>query len=664
MHKSKENVIAVIIICAAVFLVYLNCLPNNFMFDDNHMIVKNNYIKQFKYVPLFFKGEITSEPIVKGMYRPLLMMTYSLDYFFSGLKPYGYHIINILIHFLNACLLYFFLKLFFNKLSFWVRLGLTLLFCVHPINTETVLYISSRSDLLCSFFMLSSFFAYIISFKDKQRVFLYLASVGLYSLALFTKEIALAMVGLICAYEFIYSSPKSWRKIVPRVLPFILIAFGYLLLRRSVFGGMLAVKDVTLFIRPFSANILIQSAVSFYYIYLFFFPFNICIDHFFPVISGFSNPLYTGSLIAVLILIVFSLSAKKRVPAVVRFSCLWYFISLSPKFYARLNFISAEHQAYFAYFSLYFIIAFILSKISVKKVYLRMVFIFIFSLFCLLTFIRTFQWRNEYMLWQATVKVNPRSSLAHAGLGKFFLEKGVFEQAKTHLLVAAESNIESIRITSLVNLAGLYALEGNPEKGLDILNANNGYLFKKHVIGYHKALGVIYLKMGKKEEARKVWERAIKIHPKNAVVKSMVGWWYMDNLSDKNKAREYFEAALRDNPDSALTHFGLGQSLEDRDVNRALGEYHKAIKLAPDMWEVHYRLGTIYAKELLDTRAEYYFKKAIELNPQFAPAYYNLSIFYLSLAQPDYSQSRKYFNKARELGYIIDEEIEQILDNN
>ena len=82
------------------------------------------------------------------------------------------------------------------------------------------------------------------------------------------------------------------------------------------------------------------------------------------------------------------------------------------------------------------------------------------------------------------------------------------------------------------------------------------------------------------------------------------------------------------------------------------------------MWEAYYRLGTIYAKELSSVEAEYYFKKAIELNPRFAPAYYNLSVFYLSLTQPDYTSARKYFNKAKKLGYAIDKEVEDILRDN
>ncbi|MBU1366402.1 MAG: hypothetical protein KJ711_01135, partial [Candidatus Omnitrophica bacterium] len=71
------------------------------------MIVENVFIKSAKYFSEFFKGFVTSYPIPKGMCRPLLMLTFGFNYLQGGLSPVGYHIVNILFHFLNACLLYF-----------------------------------------------------------------------------------------------------------------------------------------------------------------------------------------------------------------------------------------------------------------------------------------------------------------------------------------------------------------------------------------------------------------------------------------------------------------------------------------------------------------------------------------------------------------------------
>ncbi|MFH1767710.1 MAG: hypothetical protein ABH858_00930, partial [Candidatus Omnitrophota bacterium] len=93
-ENTKQILLAAILLFLAIAFSYLNSLPNAFVFDDNHMIVANRYIKDFKFLPEFFKERISSEPIAKGMYRPLLMITFSLNYFIGGLKPHAYHLVN------------------------------------------------------------------------------------------------------------------------------------------------------------------------------------------------------------------------------------------------------------------------------------------------------------------------------------------------------------------------------------------------------------------------------------------------------------------------------------------------------------------------------------------------------------------------------------------
>ncbi|MFH1338542.1 MAG: tetratricopeptide repeat protein [Candidatus Omnitrophota bacterium] len=672
MNEKNKDLIAVLLMCLLIFSAYLNTLANSFIFDDRHMILNNNYIKDIKHIPLFFKGKITSDPIVKGMYRPILMLTLTFNYLTGGLNPHGYHLINILIHFLNAVFLYLFLKLFLKDLSFSLRLGITLIFCLHPVNTEAVTYISSRSDLLCSFFILSGLYAYIQSrFRDSslRGQSLYLLSLGLYALALLTKETGLVFLGLIFAYEIVYKKVnlKDTKRVFFRLLPFFLITVAYLILIwfifGSVFGLFAKVKPQVPPVRTYSANILTQAAVSFFYLYLFFYPFNFCIDHNFPIINNFTNPLGSSSLVLIIALVVVCLFLRKRIISIIGFSCLWYFICLTPKFYARLNLVAAEHQAYLAYFALYFLSGLLLIKWKIKRIYLRQLFFFILGLFFLLTLIRNFQWRNEYLLWKFTLKANPDSALAKGSLGLYLINRGFIAEGEEYLRQAAASSRDIVRKPTLFNLAAYYALVKNqPQTGLDILDQNKDYLEKRRDgVSYLKTLAIIYLKMGEVEKAKQAWERLINIHPESSEIKSNLGWLYLDNFSDKLKAKEYFQAAIKDNPDLALAHLGLGVILEDEDLKQAIAEYKKTIKLAPEDPKAYYNLGLLYAQKLLSPEAERYFKKTIELSPNFAPAYYNLCVFYLSLPEPDFERAQEYFDKASQLGHKTDSEIEDML---
>ena len=92
------------------FLVYSNSFHIPFYFDDQHMILKNPFIRSFKFIPFFFKGFVTGYNFPQGMCRPLLMITFSLNYFFGKLNPVGYHLINLIFHILCGILLFLILK--------------------------------------------------------------------------------------------------------------------------------------------------------------------------------------------------------------------------------------------------------------------------------------------------------------------------------------------------------------------------------------------------------------------------------------------------------------------------------------------------------------------------------------------------------------------------
>ena len=668
MDKNQNSLPAVVVILAVVGLTYFNSLSNPFIFDDKHTIVENNYIKHRETLLNLFTDKLTSLPIAKGMWRPLLMLSFAFNYFIGGLSPHSYHLINILLHFLNAVLLYLLLGTFLKELSLGKRLGLTLIFCLHPINTEAVTYISSRSVTMCGFFILSGFYCYIRWRQDKKTRF-YILSLVSYTFALMTKEIALILPMLIITYEFIYNKNfwKERREIVLGFLPFLLITFGYIFMIKLIFNevfGLFAKAKSSLAIRPYSSNILTQGAVSFFYLYLFFYPFNLCVDHNFPIILSLKNPLGAIPLALIIILIFTAIGLRRRL-SLVALSISWYFICLLPQFYGRLNLVAAEHHPYLAYFAVYFIIGYVLLKWEPKKEVLRLLFIFILGLFLTLTLLRNFQWNNEYVLWKAELKANPGSEIAKGVLGLYLVNKGFDSEGEEYLKQAINSKRNIAAYPSILNLAAYYAkFKNQPEKAMELLTQYRHELIKHDSLRYLNTLGMVYAGMGKKQEAKKAWEDALKLYPELPEIKANLGWWYIDNSSDIKKAKEYFLDALKGNPDSINAHLGLGMAFEKEDLpQKAIEEYKKSIKINPADPKAYYRSGAVYAQKLLDAEAEWYFKKTIELAPDFAPAYYDLCLFHLFISEPNYLKAREYFNKARELGFKTDEKTEKILED-
>ena len=127
--------------------MYWNTFDNSFHYDDEHSIQNNINIRSLENIPSFFADPgMFSRDADKGMYRPLLLVTYALNYAVGGYEVGGYHVVNIALHATNAALLLWLGYLLSGRLLVGFLAGI--LFAVYPLATEPVNYISSRSDTL------------------------------------------------------------------------------------------------------------------------------------------------------------------------------------------------------------------------------------------------------------------------------------------------------------------------------------------------------------------------------------------------------------------------------------------------------------------------------------------------------------------------------------
>ncbi len=200
----KWKILLLIAVISAA--AYANSFRNSFHFDDQHFIVENPYIQDLRNIPsFFFSSEHSSfEKVFTSHYRPLLVTSYAINYAIGGLRPEGYHVVNLMFHIGSAFLIYLilqvmlftkdgrnpadqnvFLNLFQdlkqclfrrsrNKFGMTVgpvtsyplpatviALTAAFVFVVHPFNSEVVNYITARSSVMCAFFYLLSFYCWI-----------------------------------------------------------------------------------------------------------------------------------------------------------------------------------------------------------------------------------------------------------------------------------------------------------------------------------------------------------------------------------------------------------------------------------------------------------------------------------------------------------------------
>jgi len=196
---------------AAAAAVYLNALHNPFIYDDHRLIVENDSLSALPNLLAIAVHEIT---------RPLVNLTYAIDWSIWGLDPFGFHLTNVLLHMVNVALVF----LLAGRLTVdaarpsadpgapaanLVAAATALVFAVNPMMTQAVGYISGRSELLCALFVLLACLA-VRQFIITSRVVWAFTSVGVWLLAMLSKEVAAVVPIVLILYDRWLAPPSAF----------------------------------------------------------------------------------------------------------------------------------------------------------------------------------------------------------------------------------------------------------------------------------------------------------------------------------------------------------------------------------------------------------------------------------------------------------------------
>ncbi len=206
----SQSLPALLWVVSLAVLANLNVLNNGVALDDESII-------QNLTAPSTWRDLLLPSPAAP-YYRPLISLSYLLDYKIWGRNPFGFHLSVLIGHAINTALVFLLSRRLFlargagdftqptlNRLS----LVIASLFAVHPVHAEAVAWIPGRSDVFCATFMLSSLFLYLYS-RQTQKGWAFAVSMAAFLLALLTKEIAVGLVLLFPLFEFMASSPPAF----------------------------------------------------------------------------------------------------------------------------------------------------------------------------------------------------------------------------------------------------------------------------------------------------------------------------------------------------------------------------------------------------------------------------------------------------------------------
>ncbi|MFA7361857.1 MAG: tetratricopeptide repeat protein [Candidatus Kapaibacterium sp.] len=493
--------LALIILAAASFIVYFNTLNNNFVYDDETIIVKNADNLNLKNIPGYFTNQGEYRYVFGALYRPLIMTSFAIDHTLFGLKPGGFHFVNIIFHTVSTIFLFLILLMFFGKYEFGILSALlsSLIFAVHPVHTEAVSFISSRTDVLATMFFFMSFYYFLIyrgfslpkyqkeKSKDKKQTqqikspvkkyFIY--SLTLYFLGLLSKEMIITLPLIFLLFDLLVSKEK-----IKTVFKDYIILFGvsllYFIIRHFAIQGV-ETKPVFDWFYSKDMIVIIATMVKTIPVYfkLMFFPLGL-VYNYNGVISYSNSLLEINSLLSILFIIaVITLSIyliKNKI--YYSYSILVFFVGLLPviNIIPTAN-IMAERYLYMLTFPLCVAIAYFISEnmnLKNQKTY-AWVFVIIIIFLGFLTTQRNQVWKTNETLW-----------------------------------MSAEGDSSP---SSMINIAGLYTRSNHIEKAEKLYV--EALAINQYMINAHINLGIINMVRGKYDTAEVKLKNALEIDSKN-----------------------------------------------------------------------------------------------------------------------------------------------------
>jgi tetratricopeptide (TPR) repeat protein len=500
------------------FLIYANSFNNQLFWDDDDNIVKNLYIRSWKFLPKYFtENLIAGAGLHSNYWRPLLLFSFSLDYKIWKLNPLGYHLTNTILHALNAFLIYYLLSLIFknHKLSFFTAL----IFLLHPLQTEAITYVSGRGDPLSIFFILLAFIFYILVKERKQKKYL-IFSYLFFTFALLTKESTIFFPALVLLYEIL--EREEWKTIFFKISPLLLIALLYFILRLTIlnFGQTLNLYgEENIFTKNIHYRIFTFLNILLTYYSLYFFPLHLHMERTAPILTTFFNLNVIFSFFILLLILFISIYTLKKGNKIFAFGFGWFFISLFPfsNILVPISGLLYEHWMYFPLVGLSLILNYsifeILPKLKFSK-FLVPTSYFLFLLFLgflsIRTILRNFDWKDPITFYNQTLKYS-ETARVHNNLAMAYADKKDFEKAIFHYQRAIE--ISDIYPQTHNNLGNAYKEIGQTEKAIE--EFEKAIKMDPYFFFAYNNLANLYFENKEYDKAIEVYQRYLKIVPKN-----------------------------------------------------------------------------------------------------------------------------------------------------
>ena len=502
--------------------LYANTLTAEFVSDDKGLIVSNRRVQSLGHIPRHFteafsqRGQGGSST---SYYRPVVTTSFAVDYAWSGGRPRGFHLTNTVVWAICVVLVY----LLGRRLtpSQAAAVAGTLIFLAHPIHTETVAWISGRTDLFALVFMLGATLT-ALRFRDPGNSCAWLVAAGFLALmGMLSKEVALVLLPLWIIYEVTVGRESfregAWQRSLAVGGVFSVATLAYLVARWHAVGGLTAASGTPNF-NPWTLNGLATiSRCVWEYLGKLALPLNLSFAFEFDPFSGPVGVLQWGSLVAGVLLLTLTVYASWRRP-LVGFLLCWLWIGLLPALnFVPINEVVAERFLFVPSVGFCLLVGLAFQGSFVRPhspgaVVGTVAMILLTVGWATQTVVRNGDWQSERTLYLSAVRTEPDRPLAQTLAAEVYLsDPHVPERAILHYRRALE------------------LADGKPALQFVI----------------HNGLGQTHRTMGQMDRALAHYERALELKPDSPVVRTNMALLWIQ-LGEGEAGAEALEKGRRE----------------------------------------------------------------------------------------------------------------------
>jgi tetratricopeptide (TPR) repeat protein len=588
---------------------YSNSFWGPFIYDDLGSIVDNSGIRHLGAI-----GRVLAPPAngetVSG--RPLLNLSFAIDYAIGGTNTWNYHATNLAIHLLNGLLLLGIigrtlclpvLRARFGNAALGLAMAIGLLWVLHPLQTESVTYIVQRAESLAAMFYLLVIYCVIRGIETPRGVRWHILAVTACLLGVATKETVATAPVLVLLYDWAFVSGSFRESLRRRWGLYLGLAASWALLLELMWSTGLVVRQEEFGVVDPWSYVRSQPGVILHYLRLSLWPNPLCFNYDWPVACTLPDIL-PGALVVAMLLAatVWGLTKGRRWG----FLGAWFFLILAPtSSIMPLKQLAFEHRMYLPLAAVVTAVVFGAHMVCtrqagpgrVDKRACLVVGVCAVTLCAVVLGLLT-GWRNEtyrtgLSIWRDTVAKAPRNPCAHNNLGLELARCGRLPEAIEHYREAIR--LKPGYFPTYSNLGLALADSGRPGEAVGCYERALQSQPDEPAIHYN--LGNALMDLGQLPAAIEHFARSVEIDRHRAIAQHNLGL-ALAQAGRLAEAIEHYQQALQIEPHYAVTHMGLGDVLYRLGrTEEAVAQYQEAIRLMPELAESHFSLFAVFVQK-------------------------------------------------------------------